>query len=229
MTTLAEHPLVCAICGRESLHYLAASPNIVEPPDFDTRPGETLRSTLPAWVVECPHCGYAAADLSVADARASAIVRGEEYQHRRADPALPETARRFAAHAFLLERIGECADAGWTALHAAWMCDDLAHPGAARHCRSEAIRLWKRAKAQGEDFMEDLAQEFALVTDLLRRMGDFDAAREACLEALTLEDLPAMIDDMLRRQLTLIQQKDTAAHSLKELERPRPGQRVTLN
>lgn len=77
--------------------------------------------------------------------------------------------------------------------------------------------------------MEDLAQEFALVTDLLRRMGDFDAAREACLEALTLEDLPAMIDDMLRRQLTLIQQKDTAAHSLKELERPRPGQRVTLN
>ena len=138
-------------------------------------------------------------------------------------------ARRFAAYAFLLESFDLFADAGWASLHAAWMCDDERHPDAARLCRADALRLWKRGKSASQNFLDDHLQEFALVTDVLRRLGDFDAAREACLEALTLDDIPPVIDDMLRRQLTLIQQKETAAHSLRELERPSPGQRVTLN
>jgi hypothetical protein len=221
--------LICAVCGLESCQTQLRSGAEIQPPDFDTRPGEMVRSTLPDWVMECPHCGYAAGDLSAADSRAFAIVRSEEYRRRLTNPALPQDARRFAAYALLLERIGECADAGWTALHAAWLCDDAGHAEGAWACRGEAVRLWKRGKAQGEKFMEDHLQEFALVTDVLRRMGDFDAAREACLEALTIESLPGLIEDMLRRQLTLIQQKDSAAHSLGEIERPERGQRVTLN
>lgn len=229
MPLLEVHELTCAVCGRTSSQAMVGAAPPVDAPDFDTRPGGLLRDTLPRWVAECPHCGYAAAMIAEADARAAAVVRDDGYQQRRKDETLPEGARRFAAHALLLERLELPADAGWTMLHAAWMCDDAGAPDAARHCRGEAIRLWKQGKRRGMDFMEDQMQEFALVTDVLRRLGDFDAAREAALEGLTLEDLPPVVEDLLRRQLSLIQQKDTAAHSLRELERPRMGERVTLN
>ncbi|MBE7545349.1 MAG: DUF2225 domain-containing protein [Bryobacteraceae bacterium] len=229
MTQLAPNEIPCAICARTSHQTLLTGAAPVEPPDFDTRPGELLRSTLRYWVMLCPHCGYAAADLREADARAATLVRTPGYQQRLAAAELPSEARRFAAYAFLLESFDLFADAGWASLHAAWMCDDERHPDAARLCRADALRLWKRGKSASQNFLDDHLQEFALVTDVLRRLGDFDAAREACLEALTLDDIPPVIDDMLRRQLTLIQQKETAAHSLRELERPSPGQRVTLN
>ena len=229
MTQLAPHELICALCAQSSHQVVLASSNALEPPDFDTRPGELLRSTLRYWVMACPHCGYAAPDLREADARAHAVVRHPDYQRILQDPALPPDARRYACYAFLLESLESFADAGWASLHAAWMCDDLEQPDAARACRAEAIRRWKRGKAAGLSILDDHPQEFALVTDVLRRLGDFDAAREACLEALALEETPPIIEDMLRRQLTLIQQKDTAAHSMKEIERPSRGQRVTLN
>jgi hypothetical protein len=229
MTQLVPHEIPCAVCARTSQQTILAGAHPVEPPDFDTRPGELLRSSLRYWVMLCPHCGYAAGDLREADARAATLVRTPEYRQRLAAPDLPPEARRFAAYAFLLESFDLSADAGWASLHAAWMCDDENHPEAARLFRAAAIRLWKRGKAGGQNFLDDHLQEFALVSDVLRRIGDFDAAREACLEALSLDDIPPVIDDLLRRQLTLIQQKETAAHSLRELERPSPGQRVTLN
>jgi uncharacterized protein (DUF2225 family) len=229
MSPLSHEDLTCAVCGQIASRVLLQGSNTIEPPDFDTRPGEMMRSTLYYWVMECPHCGYAAPDIRESDARAAGIVRSDLYGRRRTDEALPEDARRFTCYAHLLEQLEQYADAGWTALHAAWLCDDRGNPAAARHCRAEAIRLWKQGKANGDNFMEEHQQEFALVTDVLRRMGDFDAAREACQEALGMDDLEPFIEDMLRRQLTLIQQKDTAAHSMAELERPHGTQRVVLN
>lgn len=229
MSKLDHEEMSCAVCGMVCSRVVLSSSNEIHPPDFDTRPGEMLRSTLFYWVMECPGCGYAAPDLREAASGAAGIVRGPEYQRLRSGGELPAEVRRFACYAFLLERLELLADAGWTALHAAWMCDDLNRDEAARHWRAEAIRLWKLGKARGEDFMDDHQQEFALVTDVLRRMGDFDAAREAALEALALDGLEPLIEDLLRRQLVLVQQKDAAAHSMAELERPRPGQRVVLN
>jgi hypothetical protein len=229
MTRLDHDSCVCAVCGDVRLHTLVSSSNQLGPPDFDTRPAEMLRGTLLFWVTECMSCGYAAPGIQAADARAIPIVRSVEYQHFRSNPGVREDARRFACYAFLLEKIEQFADAGWAWLHTAWMCDDRDDPDGARHARAEAIRLWKRGKSAGQSFMEKQIEEFALVTDVLRRTGDFDAAREACLEALTLDKIPVPVEDMLRRQLTLIQQKDTAAHSMAELERPQEGKRVTLN
>jgi hypothetical protein len=62
-----------------------------------------------------------------------------------------------------------------------------------------------------------LASEYALVADLHRRMGQFELANVTCSEALDMDDVPPVIEHILRRQKTLIEQKDTTAHSLKEL------------
>ena len=74
------------------------------------------------------------------------MVQSEGYQHALHDPSLPVKARHFLAYACLLERLREFGDAGWSALHAAWVCDDANHTDGACRCREQAMEYWKRGK-----------------------------------------------------------------------------------
>lgn len=210
----------CSVCGADS-HQLAAptvSPQFA--PDLDTRPGEPLRSTLPAWVQLCPNCGYAAPDLSYAAELVPNWVRTSDYQ------SLPDA---FERHAWLLEQLGHLADAGWINLQAAWNHDDCEQPDAARRCRRKAIRLFQASKAAGHDFLDTPAEELALAVDILRRIGEFEAAAETIRVALQEEELPEMIDAVLRFQTGLVQRRDTARHTLDEVPRgPAGGTAVRL-
>ena len=209
---------VCAICSSNTAPEAAvALPDSVGPPDFDTRPAEPLRSTQDTWVLLCPACGYAADDLTRAAEGAADIVQSTEYAAILQNSSIPEPARKFLAYAHLLSRLHQHADAGWSALQAAWVCDDAGAPDAARHCRATCIEYWQRGKQVGQVFSEGLPSEFALITDIYRRMGAFEHATVAAGEGLELEDLPPALDAVLRRQQVLIQQQDTAAHSLGEL------------
>ncbi|MBI5084630.1 MAG: hypothetical protein HZB13_08540 [Acidobacteria bacterium] len=168
----------------------------------------------------CPSCGYAAPDLSHAAPGVEQLVKS---------PGYIGCPGAFARHAYILERLGFYADAGWTALHGAWVFDDEGQEHAARRLRAAAISYWKEGKAAGQHFMETTAEEFAIVTDLLRRLGDFDQAQATARVALNDDHLPGLIQDTLRFQLSLIQARDTACHALAELPpRPRGGVRVTL-
>lgn len=207
----------CAVCGASNDVPAEPQAQPVEPPDLDTRPGEPLRSTLHSWVQGCSSCGYCADDISKAHHRATEVVRSEAYQDLLRDPSLPLQARRFLGYAYLLDKLREHANAGWTALHAAWACDDLEHSEGACRCREQAIEYWKRGKHAGQAFSDDLASEYALVADVHRRMAQFELALVTCSEALDIEDVPPVIEHVLRRQKSLIEQKDAAAHSLREL------------
>lgn len=210
--------LSCAVCGTPvSSTFEGPLPDSSEAPDFDTRPGEPLRGTLPRWVQSCEHCGYIADDISRASEDAADIVRSDSYRAYLHDESLPQAARRFLAYAFLLERSHQAADAGWSALHAAWACDDAGSDEGASRCRERAIELWQRGKQLGQLFCDDMASEFALVTDLYRRLGAFEHATVACAEGLDLEDLPPALEAILRRQSVLIQQRNRSAHSMREL------------
>jgi hypothetical protein len=77
--------------------------------------------------------------------------------------------------------------------------------------------------------MDSIAEEFGVVTDVYRRMGDFEDARIACTAALDGCDLDAALDALLRTQLVLIAREDTNCHSMAELATPPAGARlVTL-
>lgn len=207
----------CAVCGSEADVAVERHLEPLEPPDLDTRPGEPLRSTLPDWVQCCPVCGYCAGDLTVEHPKAAEVVKSDGYVRLLSDPALPLKARHFLAYACLLDRLREFANAGWSALHAAWICDDAGHTEAACRCREQSIEYWKRGKHAGQTFSDDLASEYALVADVHRRMAQFELALVTCSEALDMEDLPPVIEHVLRRQKSLVEQKDTSAHSLREL------------
>jgi hypothetical protein len=209
--------VVCALCGATQPTASRVLPESAAPPDFDTRPGEPLRSTIGDWIQCCASCGYCAEDIARAAAGADAAVASDAYREWLNDACLPVKARQFLAFACLLERLHQPSDGGWSALHGAWVCDDADAIGGAIRCRRRAIELWKRGKTAGQLFCDDMASEFALVTDIYRRMGEFEHATVACAEALDLEDLPPALEAMLRRQMVLIQARDTAAHSMSEL------------
>lgn len=210
----------CSVCGADSDQPGAPAVAPRFAPDLDTRPGEPLRSTLSTWMQYCPGCGYAAPDLGYAAAGVAELIRAEEYSR---------LENSFEKHSFLLEKLGHLADSGWIALQAAWQHDDRNRPEAAARCRRRAMRLWQASKAAGQDFLDTPAEEFALAVDVLRRMGEFEAAAETIRVALEDEEMPPVVDDILRFQMALIQQRDTARHTLDELPRqPESGTRVKL-
>jgi hypothetical protein len=172
---------------------------------------------LPFWVQRCPHCGYCADNITSIHDHAVDFVRGEAYQQYLNDPAYPEKAREFLCYAEILSHVGQLADAGWSALHAAWTCDDAGDDPAAIRSRVRALGFWQRGKQSGQAFGDDVPMEFALVTDLYRRAGQFEAAVVTCSEALDAEDLPPILEQLLRREKALIDRKDTARHSVREL------------
>jgi hypothetical protein len=210
-------PSTCAVCGSAVEVFSGSLPEPAEPPDFDTRPGEPLRSTLLQWIQSCPSCGYAAEDVSTAAEGAAAIVHSEDYRAILIDPVMPDGARPFICYAWLLDRLRQPADAGWSCLHAAWACDDAGAEPAAVLCRSQAVEYWKKGKLAGQSFADDMASEFALITDVHRRIGEFEHAQIACSEGLDVEDIPPVLEYILRRQLVFIQQRDTTVHSTREI------------
>ena len=209
--------VVCGLCGTGEAEAAASQDESSGPADFDTRPGEPLRSTISGWIQACPDCGYCADDISRAPEGIAEIVASPEYRFYLQDASLPELARRFLCYSCLLERIHQHADAGWSALHAAWACDDARADDAAERCRRRAIVCWQKGKAAGQQFADSLASEFALATDLYRRTRNFDLAIVSCTEGLDLEDVPPTLERLLRRQMVLIQKRDASRHSLSEL------------
>ena len=63
MTMIHEIEQKCSVCGHTSPQPMLASTNTMGYPDLDLRPAEMQRSTMNTWILECPHCGYAAHDL----------------------------------------------------------------------------------------------------------------------------------------------------------------------
>ena len=189
------------------------------PSDFDTRPGGAERHSIANWLQICRNCGYSAESIAHASPDAAAIVAGEDYQSCLAQTAVSPAAIPFVCYAKLLSRLHMHADAGWSALHAAWVCDDSGDQQAAATMRAQALEHWQQGKAAGQQFGDDLPTEFALATDIYRRIGEFEKATVACTEGLDIEDINPVLEKLLRRQLVLIQARDMSTHNMAELMR----------
>lgn len=211
----------CAACGKESSQESISVPGSGGPPDLDTRPAGEIRSTLDRWIQVCPGCGLAVPEIEAVVEGVGELVRSDEF---------PRAAHPFRRQSWLLDQLGQHADAGWSELYLAWHYDDSNDGEAAADARRQALTCWQHGKSHGQNFGDSMPEEFALAADLCRRAGLFDEAKETCLAGLELEGLPPVVEDILRFQLALIQRKDTAAHSVAELpKRPEGGVRLSYD
>lgn len=218
MTTLTLQPFGCRACGAPGERVRVDSTNEFGASDLDTRPPEMRRSTMPYWVVVCGACGYAFDPHADSDRTPDAELLGsEEYQAQLADPTMPELASGLLCRALFVEADGDLVAAGWSVLAAAWACDDERHAEGAERCRIRTAALWQRAFGAGEQIIEPNEAVHAVLADVLRRAGRFDAAAEECERGLMLDGL----DSPLRMALTYTQRlvacRDRSRHSFDDL------------
>jgi hypothetical protein len=194
------------------------STNAFGSPDLDLRPPEMQRSTMNCWVQSCPSCGYCAGDLSKkCPPGVGVVIASPAYQAQRADKRFSELARHFLCQSMLESAQGDPLNAGHSALHAAWACDDARAAESAREARSRAADLL-RSGIEAGDLKPDVRDGTeALLVDVLRRCGRFEEAKEVAMvvRARTGEkNIRAVMD----HQLGLIEKGDTKCRTLAEVK-----------
>lgn len=215
MTTLETIADECRICGTLSEHNAIASTHASGPADLDTRPPEAVRSCIAYGIRRCPSCGYCAPTLSKGPEEAADILKSDKYRDQLHSDAYPEIANRFLCWAIIQEEVGEFATAGWSAVRAAWVCDDEGASEAADLCRLQAVRLFGRASQAGVVFAGGRGADEALLADLLRRAGHFDEIDK--LVESGLQRKPDMhLSRVLRLQKELADRGDRDRHTVDE-------------
>lgn len=214
MSAMRHDRVSCHVCGTESEHEVVLRATEDGAPDLDTRPPETLRSTMPSWVQRCPACGYCAPDLADGPQKAERVVRTAAYKALVEDMTRPTSANAFLAASAVLEAGASFAEAGWQAVYAAWSCDDAGDEETASECRLRAVELFARALLARQEVTEEPGGSDAVMADLLRRAGRFDesiARAEAGLERASLHTRR-----MLVYIIALAAREDRDAHSSAE-------------
>lgn len=211
MTTYFRRPTTCARCGEASEHSVLGSTNSFGSPDLDLRPPEMQRSTMSAWLQECPHCGYTAPDLGEESGDLS-VVPGAGYAAARTDARFPPLARRFRANALL--HAADPRAAGHAYLCAAWVCDDAREPALARECRGAAADSFARQKPFEDN--PDGVTAGAVVVDVLRRAARFELAAVVCDTLLAFDAATGVLRQVLEYQAARIMAGDDQVHTVAE-------------
>lgn len=222
MTTLQETTWTCPLCGEMAPRVIVTSTNEFESSDLDLRPGEMKRSTMGYWVVRCSNCGFVTEEAQAGRIDDAASLRADlesaDYRAQLDDSHYPELANDFLCSSLLRERQGELGKAGWSALAAAWACDDSEMGDAATRCRLRAVELWRRALSQGQQVLDQPGAGQAVMADALRRAGRFEEGQAECTDALK-ANAPGELRAVLHYLLKLVAEGDSGRHTLEEARR----------
>jgi len=175
MSTYEEIKVECALCGKTSVQTELCSYSVFNEPDLDFRPAEMLRSTMEAWVQECPHCGYVAADIRKKPRLKETVLR-QLYAEGKGSGTLPELALTFEKYALYLERRKDLAGSIRNHLCAAWVCDDEEDKENAARLRVRCLGLVDQLLPKCHT-KRKRRKVLLLRADLLRRVGYTDALR----------------------------------------------------
>jgi hypothetical protein len=221
MTTVHTIEVQCGICGESSTQVVIGSTNQMGSPDLDTRPPEMARSTIRYGVQRCASCNYCSADLSKCEAGADEIIKSTEYLEIVHDFEVVLDSRGKNVSAFYLadslisEKQNHYAKAFWSALNAAWLCDDEGKAQIAEKCRTRSLDLLDRTTRNSEEISDQKGAAELIALDLMRRTKEFDEARELIvrIEQAEFEDI---ILKIARFQGELIRQRDVRAHTISD-------------
>lgn len=217
MTTIFFDKLKCAVCGKENEFQIMGSSNSFGSTDLDSRPAPMIRYTMEMWVHRCAECGYCAKNITEKLPGTEKIIRTENYINQLNNPNMPELGNIFLCYSMLLNNANEYADAGWSALQAAWICDDNGENEGARACRIKAIELFAKANKNNQIFAEKPEMQMIIITDLLRRADEFKHADDMCKKGLeTAED--EICINIFNFEKKLIADKDSGCYKVEDSE-----------
>lgn len=216
MTTEEPREVKCALCRKANTVWELMSTNTMQEPDLDMRPGEMMRSTMHMWVQRCPHCGYCAPEIEEDYYQASTTAKAKSYKQQLANHEFSDLANSFLCSSLIQENGGDYAQAGRSALCAAWSCDDYGLLDQATECRYKAIELFVKAKDNKQGFAKDSDTEDLILVDLLRRIGSFKEALVICETTLN-KGAARTVRGILNYQKSLMEKSDVNRHSLDDV------------
>ena len=212
MTTYSEQTVKCRLCNHSQTVYLLGSCSSFGSPDLDTRPAEMARSAIMSMLQVCPECGFASFDISndVGDTEAAKnLLASFPKSETMSDDYYKagEIARQIS---------NDHGDAFVYYLRAAWSADDEKDAQKAKEMRSLALKekmiLLKSVKTPAvEDYLQ--------ASDIARRAEEFDEAADL-IASLDGKEMKPFIRNLVAFEKELIEQKDTACHSVSEVAAP---------
>lgn len=224
MTTIYTVKVKCALCGAETNANVLGSTNQFGYADLDTRPPEMARSTIEYWLLCCPTCGYCAPDIARAAEGLRDFIKTPQYRSQLAEKGLPAKCREFLCWALISEHFGNYAAAAWSAVHAAWVCDDALNDQAAKQCRLRAIYFINAAISQGQKLFRTQEELAVLHVDLLRRTCQYLEAIGIIDDSLAVKQ-EIHVQRLLEYERLLSQREDDRCHNsigaFGELEDPK--------
>jgi len=136
----------CAVCAGESHQSRISLETVYGPGNLDGRPPGIGLAVMRHWLEHCPHCGHVCMDIGRSTTAAVNTVHSSAYRQLLHGNELDPLVAKFLCYAMLLEAEGKDASAGWQAVHASWVADDLGDQGAADLARLRALNVNLRLK-----------------------------------------------------------------------------------
>lgn len=207
----------CSVCGAVSRHQPPAPRATPRTRDLDWRPENTPHRHMTRWLQQCPDCGYCYSDISIDLGLTLAFVESSPYQSQRLNRDNPPLANAFLCRALVEEATVAYSRAAWSAIHAAWVCDDLDRVENAAACRLRALGLRKLGFERGQRLCRKDGVDLAIAVDLSRRAGLFGTATQLARE---LGDSSGCEDirRILSFQMSLAAKRDAGRYSATDVE-----------
>ena len=210
MTTTIEFNQTCAVCGQTSPQLLISSTSTLDYPDLDLRPAEMQRSSMFAWLVECPHCGYVASNLENKLEVSSDILKTDAYLTCEGNDFKSDLSKRFYKHYLISKAEKDYGSEFFSLLHCAWVCDD-AGDELAFEMRKLALKSIDKIETESDEEKSNLK---IITVDLLRRTLQFDKVISEFKEVILQEKIQ---NDIITFQIELAMKKDSECHTVKEV------------
>jgi hypothetical protein len=210
MTTARNFDKKCAVCTRTSPQRVLTSTSTWGYPDLDLRPSEMKRSSMFAWLQECPHCGYVAVDIENELEVPSDILKSDEYLTCEGYEFKSDLAKRFFKHSLISKAEGDYRSQFFSLLHCAWKCDD-ADDGLAVEIRKLALKSIGKIDAQSDNEKDNLK---LIKADLLRRSLQFEEVMQE-FEDVTFDD--KLKNEVIAFQLELAAKKDSSCYTMEDI------------
>jgi hypothetical protein len=154
---------------------------------------------------------------SISDEVAGAhkFVRTHEYSTQLNSSEFPWLANSFLCCSMLLGLANRHSASAWSAIHAAWACDDAIAAESARRARIQSLEIIRASEKYDGFIPDDLETEILITIDLMRRAALFDRVEQTILHRG--HDISTPIAaEILKFQKQLIERRDIGCHRVSE-------------
>ena len=210
MTVIRNFNQTCAVCGQTSPQPVITSTSTWGYPDLDLRPAEMERSSMFAWLAECPHCGYVASNLENKLEAHPDILKTDAYLTCEGNDFKSDLSKRFYKHYLISKAEKDYGSEFFSLLHCAWTCDDNDDELAVK---VRKLALQSIDKIEAESDAEKCNLEI-IKLDLLRRTLQFDKVISEFKDVNMQEKIQ---NDIITFQIELALKKDSECHTVKEV------------